>query len=151
MMTMVMTMMNDDHKTNLLPPSGSVTLLKSLCFPGPQFPHQFIGRWPHGYVTMWSVTHSGDWTGETVREHGRGHCWAGPLFKGAGGLLPQVSVCPAYITHLKHLTDGEPEWGWGSEWYPQWLLHIAQCNHGPSRLQLTDWALRKQNKTKQNI
>lgn len=40
-----MMMMNDDHKIKLLAPTGSVILLKSLCFSGSLFPHLFFGRW----------------------------------------------------------------------------------------------------------
>lgn len=39
-------MMNNDHKTKLLPPTDSVTSLKCFCFPGPQFPHWLGGGWP---------------------------------------------------------------------------------------------------------
>lgn len=40
-----MTVMNDDRKIKLLAPTGSVTLIKLLCFSGSLFPHLSFGRW----------------------------------------------------------------------------------------------------------
>lgn len=100
--------MNDDHKTKLLPPTGFVTLFKSLCFPGAQCLHLLDGGWPHGSLTMWSVTHSGYWAGE--REHRGGYCWAGPL--------------------LWELGDSSHCWREGSSWsQPPSSFHPPEASH----------------------